>query len=60
MLKRVLGLVLGFGIGLLCHLFSISLPAPTALKGALLVMTITLGYLAASWWVARKGGLRSG
>lgn len=40
-----LGLLLGFFIGVGCRLFRLPLPAPSRLEGALLVLTMTLGYL---------------
>lgn len=46
-LKNIIGLLLGLGIGAGCRFSGVSLPAPPALAGALLVVTITLGYLAA-------------
>lgn len=36
-------LVLAFGIGVVCRLFDIPLPAPPRLQGALLVVAMTLG-----------------
>jgi len=41
------GLLLGLAIGVACRLIGIPLPAPLALVGALLVLAMTLGYLAA-------------
>ncbi|MEO1120356.1 MAG: DUF1427 family protein [Pseudomonadota bacterium] len=43
--KTVLGLLLAFGIGVLCRAVSIPLPAPPVLIGALLVLAMTLGYV---------------
>ncbi|MCL1075546.1 DUF1427 family protein [Shewanella dokdonensis] len=43
-MKIVLGLLLGFVIGIGCRLAEIPLPAPPALVGALLVLAMTLGY----------------
>ena len=45
-MKIAIGLVLGLSIGVLCRLADIPLPAPPALVGALLVLAMTVGYLA--------------
>lgn len=41
-----LALALGLGIGIGCRLADLPLPAPPRLSGALLVVAMTLGYLA--------------
>jgi XapX domain-containing protein len=46
-LKHIIGILLGIGIGAGCRFSGVSLPAPPAITGALLVVTITLGYLLA-------------
>lgn len=43
--KIILGLVLGFVIGLGCSLLVIPVPAPPVLVGALLVVAMTLGFM---------------
>ena len=43
--KILLGLAMGYFIGLACGLLSIPVPAPPVLSGALLVVAMTLGYL---------------
>jgi XapX domain-containing protein len=48
-LKIAIGLVLGFGIGVLCRVAVIPAPAPPVLEGALLVVAMTVGYLVADW-----------
>lgn len=52
--KTVLGLILGLGIGAGCRYLGIPSPAPPVLLGALLVMAMTLGYLAAGKWLSRN------
>lgn len=44
-MKAVIGLTLAFGIGAVCRLADIPLPAPPAVVGAVLVLSMTLGYL---------------
>ncbi len=46
MIKVVGGLILGLLIGSACRWFDIPLPGPPKLVGALLVVSITLGYVA--------------
>lgn len=46
MLKIIIGLALGVGIGVVCRLVALPLPAPPVLTGALLVVAMTLGYMA--------------
>ena len=46
MLSAILGLGLAFMIGASCRFFQVPLPAPQKLSGALLVLTMTLGFLA--------------
>jgi XapX domain-containing protein len=47
MTKSLIGLLLAFAIGVTCRCFEIPVPAPPKLLGALLVLAITAGYLAA-------------
>lgn len=42
--RYLAGLVVAFGIGAGCRLADIPVPAPPALVGALLVMSLTVGY----------------
>ena len=46
MIATIIGLALGLLIGALCRYFDIPRPAPPKLVGALLVVTMTLGFLA--------------
>ncbi|MEM1421248.1 MAG: DUF1427 family protein [Pseudomonadota bacterium] len=43
--KTVLGLLLAFGIGVLCRAVSIPSPSQPVLVGALLVVAMTLGFI---------------
>jgi len=45
-MKIALGLSLAFTIGVVCRLAFIPLPAPPVLVGALVVLSMTLGYIA--------------
>jgi XapX domain-containing protein len=54
LLKPILGFVLAFAIGSLCRISGVPVPAPPALVGALLVLSMTLGYLAADRWARRR------
>ena len=44
-MKTALGLLLGLSIGAACRWFSVPVPAPPTVIGALLVVSITVGYL---------------
>ncbi|MCY4263673.1 MAG: XapX domain-containing protein [Gammaproteobacteria bacterium] len=45
LLNQLLGILLAFGIGAGCRYFQIPLPAPQSLNGALLVFTMTCGFV---------------
>ncbi|MBX3023616.1 DUF1427 family protein [bacterium] len=47
MTKSLIGLLLAFAIGATCRVFDVPVPSPPKLMGALLVLAITVGYLAA-------------
>ncbi|SMF03727.1 XapX domain-containing protein [Tistlia consotensis] len=47
MTQALLGLLLGLAIGAACRWLDLPLPAPPRLVGALLVVTMTLGFMAA-------------
>jgi XapX domain-containing protein len=49
-MKPVIGLVLAFTLGFACRAFGIPSPAPPLILGALLVMAMTIGYIAADRW----------
>lgn len=53
-MKIALGLFLAFAIGVGCRLAVIPLPAPPVLIGALLVLAMTLGYVAVDKIAARR------
>ncbi len=43
-MKIMLGLLLAFGVGVVCQLAGLPLPAPLALTGAALVLAMSAGY----------------
>ncbi len=51
-MKPVIGLVVAFSLGFACRAFGIPSPAPPLILGALLVMTMTIGYMAVDLWMA--------
>jgi XapX domain-containing protein len=52
-MKATIGLILAFAIGFACRAFGIPSPAPPLILGALLVMAMTVGYIAVDRWMAR-------
>ena len=48
-LRVILGVLLAFCLGALTRVLRLPVPAPPSLLGALLVATVTAGYLAAGW-----------
>jgi XapX domain-containing protein len=49
-MKSAIGLVLAFTLGFGCRAFGIPSPAPPLIIGALLVMAMTVGYIAVDRW----------
>lgn len=47
MIGSIVGLLLGFLIGIGCRWFDLPLPAPPRIVGALLVVAMTLGFIGA-------------
>ncbi len=59
-MRIVLGFALAFMIGVMCRIGRIPSPAPQALIGSLLVVTMSLGYIAAERWLQiQKAGVPS-
>jgi XapX domain-containing protein len=52
-MNEVLGLALGLVIGSACRWFDIPVPAPPRIVGALLVVAMTLGFMAADFALTR-------
>jgi XapX domain-containing protein len=57
--KLLIGIALSFGIGLGCRAFGIPSPAPPVLVGALLVLAMTIGYVLADKFLARRSAIHS-
>lgn len=53
MIAAAVGIVLALCIGAACRWFDLPLPAPPKLTGALLVLFMTLGFLATDTALAR-------
>jgi XapX domain-containing protein len=51
--NEIVGLVLGFAIGAACRWFDIPSPAPPRVVGALLVLSMTLGFVTTDFLLAR-------
>ncbi len=58
-MKSMIGIVLAFTLGFACRAFGIPSPAPPLILGALLVMTMTIGYIAVDRWMASPSSARS-
>jgi XapX domain-containing protein len=54
MLKVIVGILLGLLIGAACRWFDIPVPSPPKLTGALLVIAMTVGYLATDKLIAAR------
>jgi XapX domain-containing protein len=52
-MRLILGFVLAFAIGAFCRLVRIPSPAPNALLGSLLVVAMSVGYIASERALAR-------
>jgi XapX domain-containing protein len=49
-MKPLVGIVLAFILGFVCRAFGIPSPAPPLILGALLVVAMTIGYIAVDRW----------
>jgi XapX domain-containing protein len=59
-MKIAAGFILGLLIGITCRYFDIPAPAPPKLIGALLVVSMTVGYMAADKLLTARSRERSG
>lgn len=55
-MKIAIALLLGFLIGAGCRWMDVPVPAPPKLLGALLIVSITLGFMAADWYLQQRSG----
>jgi XapX domain-containing protein len=53
--KLLLGIALGFCIGLGCRALGIPSPAPPAIVGSLLVVAMTIGYVSTDTLLGKRG-----
>lgn len=58
--KIIIGLFLGFLIGIGCRCFDIPLPGPPRLIGALVVLSMTFGYVGMDTLLARHAKKTAG
>ncbi|MHB2025374.1 MAG: DUF1427 family protein [Elusimicrobiota bacterium] len=56
-MRIAVGVALSFAIGFLCRAFKLPAPAPPEFFGVLLVVAMTLGYIAAGTVLHRKPGV---
>ena len=56
--KIIMGLFLGFLIGIGCRCFDIPLPGPPKLIGAMVVLSMTFGYVGMDYLLSRKATTR--
>jgi XapX domain-containing protein len=54
MTKTIVGLILGLLIGVGCRCFDVPVPSPPKLLGALLVVAMTVGYMATDRLLAAR------
>lgn len=59
-MKIVIGFVLAASIGIVCRLAGIPVPAPPAVVGALLVLSMTSGYLLADRVIQQRNRSQAG
>ena len=57
--KFAIGVALGFAIGFGCAALGIPSPTPPVLAGALLVVTMTAGYLLADRFLAKRAATQA-
>lgn len=55
MVKLFIGLLIGFAVGAVCRWFELPVPAPPSLYGALLVVSVTLGFVLMDAAMAGRG-----
>jgi XapX domain-containing protein len=58
-MRLILGFLLAFAIGAVCRLARIPSPAPQAIVGALLVASMSTGYVLTERWLDRPSKIAS-
>lgn len=58
-MKSVVGLLLGLLIGITCRYFDVPAPSPPKLIGALLVVSMTVGYMTADKLITARSKEKS-
>jgi XapX domain-containing protein len=53
-MKVILGLVLALAIGVVCRIAGVPLPAPPVLVGAMVVLSMTVGYITADKYLCKS------
>lgn len=53
-MKLMLGMLISFGVGAFCRFFDIPVGSPPVLPGAMLVLSMTLGYAGASYLLEKR------
>jgi len=53
-MKTALGIAIAFATGFVCRVLGIPSPAPPVLTGALLVLTMTIGYAITDRFIATR------
>ncbi|MAZ47969.1 MAG: xapx domain-containing protein [Halobacteriovoraceae bacterium] len=48
-MNELIGISMALVIGVVCRVFNLPLPAPPNLQGSLLVLAVTLGFMAANY-----------
>ena len=56
MVKIAIGLMLGLIIGVFCRYFDIPLPGPPKFIGALVILSVTLGYISMDFLLSGQAG----
>ncbi len=55
-MKPIIGLLLAHGIGIGCRLTGVPVPAPPVVVGALLVLAMTVGFVATDGYLQSQPG----
>lgn len=53
-MKLLLGMLISFGVGAFCRFFDIPVGSPPVLPGAMLVLSMTLGYAGTSYLLEKR------